>query len=311
MNEERLVEVRRYASELEAEVAVGLLDDAGIPCMVSRNDAAGMLPSLQASSQGGFRLLVNPENLQRATELIADFEAAPAGSKATETSSSPPNAVPSPPAAKSSSFISVWLMSSICLLLGLLLGMKYSGRQAPFDGEWAHDVNQDGRPDYWETYREGKRVSYTADDNFDGKPDVWAAYENGQVVSTREDVNLDGRPDRFGTYKNSILIKREIDTNYDGKLNVWQKYVNGSLEEALEDTDFDGKADSTTMYERGLPIVSSWRKPDSDRIWKKTLYHQGVLYQEIVDTDADGHFDTRRTFDAYGELIQTEKGNFD
>lgn len=70
-----LVVLRRYRWRHEAEVARGLLEDAGIGAAVSADDAGGMLAA------GGFpmgalpvRLLVREEDASRAVEVLSGPE---------------------------------------------------------------------------------------------------------------------------------------------------------------------------------------------------------------------------------------------
>jgi len=62
------VAIRVFSSLVEAEIARGLMDAAGIPASLSADDCGGMRPALQLA--GGVRLLVSPEHAKAALELL-------------------------------------------------------------------------------------------------------------------------------------------------------------------------------------------------------------------------------------------------
>ena len=65
--------VARVSSVIEAEIVLGLLESNGIEATVSSDDAGGQEPQLQLTQ--GVRVLVAPEDEQRASELIEEVEA--------------------------------------------------------------------------------------------------------------------------------------------------------------------------------------------------------------------------------------------
>ena len=66
---EDLKVVTTFNKEVEAEMAKGLLEAEGIPAMVVSDDLGGLHPQLHQQSKG-VRLLVNPENLEVAREIL-------------------------------------------------------------------------------------------------------------------------------------------------------------------------------------------------------------------------------------------------
>jgi hypothetical protein len=67
----RLVEVGRYRWRHEAEMAQGLLEDAGIPSLVSADDAGGALGGIGLPlGQLPVRLLVSEEEAELAREAL-------------------------------------------------------------------------------------------------------------------------------------------------------------------------------------------------------------------------------------------------
>jgi hypothetical protein len=65
---EPIVTVRTFATELEAQLAKGILAASGIPAVVMHDDAGGMLPSL--TFVRGVRLAVRREHARRALALL-------------------------------------------------------------------------------------------------------------------------------------------------------------------------------------------------------------------------------------------------
>lgn len=64
----RTAVIRTYPSELEARIAQTVLDSAGIPAALLRDDAGGMQPAL--GYLHGVRLLVRHEDAVRAIRVL-------------------------------------------------------------------------------------------------------------------------------------------------------------------------------------------------------------------------------------------------
>ncbi len=62
------VVLAQFENELDAEIARGHLEAEGIGATVVKDDAGGMLPSLQQT--GGVRLLVQEDMVYRAKEIL-------------------------------------------------------------------------------------------------------------------------------------------------------------------------------------------------------------------------------------------------
>lgn len=60
-----LIAVSTFPSTADAQIAKGILDDAGIDSMIRSDNAGGMYPSL-----AGTELLVRAEDVSRAKELL-------------------------------------------------------------------------------------------------------------------------------------------------------------------------------------------------------------------------------------------------
>ena len=65
----KLVVVQSYGSRLEAELAKGALDNAGIQAMIQADTAGGMREHL-AWSGAGFKILVREEDATEARDLL-------------------------------------------------------------------------------------------------------------------------------------------------------------------------------------------------------------------------------------------------
>jgi len=76
MTHDDSVVVEKFSTRLEAQMAAGLLEAEGIFSFVSADDAGGAYPPLQYL--GGVRLIVFPEDEQRAREILADWREAQA-----------------------------------------------------------------------------------------------------------------------------------------------------------------------------------------------------------------------------------------
>ena len=67
---EHMISVAEFENELEAEIARGHLESAGINAILSKDDAGGMLPSLQETE--GVSVLVLPGAMKKAKAILHD-----------------------------------------------------------------------------------------------------------------------------------------------------------------------------------------------------------------------------------------------
>ena len=65
MKSSDLLPVSTFRSAADAQIAKGVLDDAGIDSMIRTDDAGGMYPAI-----GGAELLVRSEDLEKASEAL-------------------------------------------------------------------------------------------------------------------------------------------------------------------------------------------------------------------------------------------------
>ncbi len=68
MADDDLVAVRTFGTQIEADLARGALEAAGIESAISADDAGGTRPHLWVG--GGVRLLVREEDAERAAEIL-------------------------------------------------------------------------------------------------------------------------------------------------------------------------------------------------------------------------------------------------
>ena len=68
MTETMLVVVGTFLTQIDADIAKGALQAAGIESMISADDAGGLRPHLW---MGGIRLLVRAEDADQAGEILS------------------------------------------------------------------------------------------------------------------------------------------------------------------------------------------------------------------------------------------------
>jgi hypothetical protein len=68
MSKDDLVVVRTYLNAVEAEVAQGALEAAGLECMLRADDCGGLRPALWMGR--GVQLIVRAEDVDRAEQVL-------------------------------------------------------------------------------------------------------------------------------------------------------------------------------------------------------------------------------------------------
>ena len=68
-----LIVLKAYFHKHDAEMAKGLLEDQGIPCLLQAYDMGGFRPHLTLGV-GNNRLLVRPEHVEEAKAILEAFE---------------------------------------------------------------------------------------------------------------------------------------------------------------------------------------------------------------------------------------------
>jgi hypothetical protein len=69
MSDEKLVAVGTYHNKIDAELAQGALEAAGIEAIVSADDAGGLQPGLWVAE--GVKVLVRAEDVEQAKEILS------------------------------------------------------------------------------------------------------------------------------------------------------------------------------------------------------------------------------------------------
>lgn len=69
---EEIVAIRIFSDEIEANLALRLLENGDVRGFIAKDDAGGMEPHLQRTS--GVRLLINRADAGRAQEILQSME---------------------------------------------------------------------------------------------------------------------------------------------------------------------------------------------------------------------------------------------
>lgn len=204
--------VKTYLNLAEAGFAASLLEAAGIQASIA--DEQTYTLGYQTGAIG-LRLQVEDQDFERAQAVLAEGpDATPRG-----------NPVADEPPVKTGN-LPIGLFVLIIALLGVLgligryaLEQRRAHRETMAEQTYAYDVNHDGKPDVWFTYRRGVIVSSEHDTDFDGLPDLFSRYEDGVIAETEV---------RPGNSK--IVVRKWI-------------YVHGVEREEWVDEDADGTFD--------------------------------------------------------------------
>lgn len=276
----RSVLVHTYSTEMAANIAVSVLDSAGIPSLVMVDDCGGMLQPISAAK--GFRVMVGEPDLAGAKSALGELDLQ------TRTLAAANDAAGNGPTAPRGLTASTRLL--LLFALGIAVGWAaryaYERQQQHFTGTTEEDRDHDRSADEWWRYIDGKLVEWSLDRNSDGRKDGWVYYG-----------------------KDGLVEREESDDNFDGKPDAWAQDLQGVRISSQEDTDFNGKPDVTYSFKFGLPSEAIWTWQDSGVLWKKELFEHGSLRSELVDTNRDGVFDEKITYDAFGRPTKTEKPN--
>lgn len=278
MNMDDAVVLRTYSSEVAASIAASRLGSEGIEAHIQKDDCGGAYPSLQMAE--GVRLLVRPEDQERANEILERIEAEDSREVEEEEEEAAEEAhTPQEPSEhkKSSPILAIGAFF-VGLAIGYFLEPSLIERSS-YTGVEKYDRNKAGIPGTIYHYVKGQIERAEEDRNYDGKPDAWHKYVAGSIHSSIWDDNFDGRPDKWATHKDPFRSTVKVDTNYDGK------------------------ADATVYWVNGLVQRSDWHPNDSAIIERRELYEHGVRKEELHDTDKDGVFDLKITYDRFERPI--------
>jgi hypothetical protein len=234
---DRTVLLKAFPTEIEAQAAGQALLAAGVPYLIAADNCGGAFPGLEIYR--GIQVRVQLRDLERARDILADFEAekpevdAETAEQSGATPSAPAVTGSAPTAGSASqkarlSFLA-GLGIGIAIAIAVLIDSRTDSRSS-YTGVSEFDTDGDGKTDHWIHYRGGQPERDEMDDNFDGKPDAWFFLENNEVV------------------------RYETDSNFDGKIDVWTRYAEGRPDTTQADTDFNGKPDVTYHHSAGLTV---------------------------------------------------------
>jgi hypothetical protein len=259
--------IRTFGIMAEADLAASQLRAAGIDCVITTDDCAGMYPSL-----GVIQLLVAPEDAEDAWRILR--ESAPLSAA---ISNVPEQKTSTPPRVLR---FNLGLLAGV--VVGVLIHLSYSKLWELRDLNPRFDHDNDGVPDGEQIWRRGELKEDRFDRNLDGRPDNWLHYSNGLMITSESDDNFDRKVD--SSYSHS---KRQLVTS------------------SIHDTDFNGVPDLTVSYTNGLWFRSDWRPNGAKSVSLRQLYRDGWLEEELRDLNGDGLFDVSILFDRFSTPIRT------
>jgi hypothetical protein len=269
-----------FGNPIDAQVAAKHLEDAGVPVVVNSDDCGGLLPQL--SIVGGYRLLVAEGDRQRAEEALREIAHGFGIKPGVPRGYSEPPSSLSSPLPKPKPHLMMLGLFALGILVGGMMHYAWTLGRAKYTGTDSRDLNNDGDPDAWWTYRDGRCVELSLDRNFDGKRDQWTTFEGEHSSSSRADDNFDGKVDQWYTYSNEVLTRWRFDV------------------------DRDGEPDGETLCALGIPTETKYDASNNLGYWKRDVYTNGALRESVIDTNRDGVLDQRVLFDPFGVILRIE-----
>lgn len=283
--------VKIYLNSAEAGFASSLLEAGGIRTLLHGEQSFALTPGF---ASGGIQLQVPDEDFEKALIILRDgpdaveTESAPAEEGTDEAAIAeepPPEAfepetpAPDPQAGTGKIPAGVFVAAVVVLaLLSFFLVQRSKDHKAAFASyTTSADFGDDGKPDHFDIYREGRLVRQEVDRNGDGVVDAWYMFNSqGRTESTETDENFDGRVDGWAVFK-------------QGELQSWKR-----------DLDYDGVPDAFGDCKRGQTVECDMRPGDSWHPLRRYLYTNEILKEELVDENGDGLFDYKFVYDIFG-----------
>jgi hypothetical protein len=287
---DRTVLLKAFPTELEAQAAAQALLAAGIPHLIAADNCGGAFPSLEIYR--GIEVRVQLRDLERAKEILADFEAekpevdAETAERAGATPGAPAEAGSVPRAWSAGQKAWLWFLAGLGLGVAITTAILLdsdTGSPGSHTGTTERDLDGDGRTDEW---------VYWVRDHYE---------------RMERDRNSDGKVDQWYYYQGDVHSRYEEDANFDGKADLWLEFLHDLPATSRVDTDFNGQADVTYHFSRGVTFRADWADQDSGKLWKRASFRNGYIFEELIDTDRNGAFDTKVTYDAFANPIQTVK----
>ncbi|MFB0976138.1 MAG: hypothetical protein QMC73_00605 [Myxococcota bacterium] len=175
------------------------------------------------------------------------------------------------------------------------------------------DRDYDGRTDSVLRFARGELAAREIDTNNDGRPDIWEQYKNGRQVERNLDRDYTGTPDAFYEFEGKYLARERHDADNDGKIDLWIKYKAGRRALSEEDRDRDGRVDSWTRYGLvdGRETVTRIELDKSGRGFADTFESfeanngKNTIVRREEDLDGDGEIDIVSIY-RLGKLVRRE-----
>ncbi len=220
--------VNGYSTLEEAYLAKSLLASEEIDAQIL-DEAGSVAPHLLLAS--GIRLAVADEDASRAREILG--------------LSAVLKAVPKTP----SHPVFMILVMAAAVLTVLFFGIQRNrGDESVnrIDVDRNHDGKADARSEF---DRDGKIVSWYADDNFDGRWDLKQKYEGGILASSEQDRDYDGLFDAVFEYHLGIVRTETIRPRGEGHPLFRHEFRQGVLSVTWSDKDRDGSWDERLEFD--------------------------------------------------------------
>jgi hypothetical protein len=157
----------------------------------------------------------------------------------------------------------------------------------------------------WSAYN-GPRRESSIDYDGDGIAEERLLFAGDRLQRTEIDRNRDRKPDEIRYYGRFGAIERdEVDQDFDGVMEQRSEYVNGQPVLTKINRDSDERVVFRTDYLRGVRYRDEWLDA-AGNVVKRVEYRDGSPVTGAFDRDGDGRLDIERTYDARGEIIETQ-----
>jgi antitoxin component YwqK of YwqJK toxin-antitoxin module len=171
------------------------------------------------------------------------------------------------------------------------------------------DTTGDGVFDNIYHFKDGKLVLFTKDTHANGKPNIWQTYRDGKSLQRRVDNDGDDRIDRITDYDAQCLPKESRhDLDRDGRMDAFLSYHQGVLFDEKKDMDHDGTFELITRFKDDQPIEQQKDINKDGQFDIITLFKDGKPHYQEKDTNFDGKKNVFIHIDANGcaERIEEE-----
>jgi len=190
---------------------------------------------------------------------------------------------------------------------------RYFDPESNFLIRQEEDRNYDGQIDAISSFEWGDLVQRTLDDDDDGQPDGWEQYADGRMSRREVDRDRDGVRDAFYQYDGGSLVLEQHDANNDGQIDREIRYEDRRRITAEEDLDRDGRPDVWYSYtvSNGIELVTRIERDKQGR-GRPDVFETFVadgdkarLARREEDVDGDGEADIISVYRG-GKLVRRE-----